>query len=767
MEVSGIAHLTTWVTWGISWVSIIFGLILGAYVVFRNKVQGPGTARSKAESLLIKKSSRVYVKKLLALLSVVILPMSILIGLIFWSLTIGALVLVGAAASVAVGIFAMELATTANVKILIRTIKAVAQGKGIGPGFQLAFIAGASIGALTIGVVCLMLTSILLLSMQQVVANGAIAIIFVPALAAQLFANGLGLSWLALFVKYGGGIFTKIADVAADMIGKAEISLIFRHVVNLIEDSILNAATVADNVGDNVGEELGATDDSGDSYGGGAISSIVLAVAVGTALSTTLFHIPLAMMSAGMVASLIGMVIFIAYAGRIRENPTRALNWSVNIAGILYLVLSFVALRLINVHWGYWVITNFGMLAGVGIGLITNYWVSDESKPVQETAHMAKQGTALSILNGWVAGMKSSTLPAVLIGLTMVVAGILGALILGPQYWAFGVSLAAIGTLSLMPMIVACDAYGAMVDNAQGIGARSGASEEVMILLDQMDSAGNVVKAVTKAFTIVQGEISTASLLLAFMVERKITALQFETLDFLFFIACAMMGGAMIKYFNALAVKSVTNGAQKVAKRMIQEYIDRPEILQYVVPTDPDAELDKTKLPDHERCTAICTDYAQKGLIPAIILIFGSVAAIYFVFGDIGLVGFMIGAILIGGFEAKVLANAGGHYDNAKKYSTTPQFRAEVRAIYGGEIRADKDESGVYIFTPEQEAAFEDLMKRIKAALVHCDTVGDPWKDTAGPGNNGALANIGYLANLIARLNATPLVVIVTKALGL
>jgi len=493
-----------------------------------------------------------------------------------------------------------------------------------------------------------------------------------------------GASSIALFAKAGGGIYTKTADIGADLVGKVEM--------DFPEDDPRNPAVIADNVGDNVGDVAGMGADIFDSY----VASIVAAMILGAVvLSVTGIILPLLLSAAGVFASIIGTCLV-----RVKgNNPGAALNKGTYITCILFAIFAFLTIYLLEVDMNIFYATLAGLIAGVVLGITSDYYTSIDRGPAMTTAESSKTGAAINILTGFSYGSISIVPPLIGIGIATIIAHQLAGL--------YGIAMAAVGMLSITGMVVSSDAYGPIVDNAKGIAEQSKLGKKVIKIADRLDAAGNTAKAITKGFAIGAAGLTVIALLAAYA-----EIVEIEIVDMMnpFVLTGALIGVFMPPLFSALTIL----GVGRNAFRMIQE-------VRRQLRTIKGLKEGKAK-PDYARCVDIATIGALKELILPSVLAIVVPLAVGFILGKSALGGFLVGSILSGLVFALLMANAGGLWDNAKKYIEDGHF--------GGKG--------------------SDAHK----AAVTGDTVGDPFKDTAGPSINTLLVVMSLTASMFAPLIA-------------
>ncbi len=623
-----------------------------------------------------------------AVLIFVFLPKPIWQGEIVHNIWMVVAYLFGTIFSAIAGKIGLEVATIANGR------SAEAAKKGIAPSFMAGFRGGAVMGMAVVGASLLGVTLVYLLTKD----------------ATTILGFSFGASSLALFAKAGGGIFTKTADISADLVGKVELGI--------PEDDPRNPAVIADNVGDNVGDVAGMGADLFDSN----VASMAAALVMGSALGGNNVDMVFTFAALGLLASIIGVMT--ARIGK-HGNPTKALNSSTYVTTAVYAVLTAGATYIFNFPWRIWGAAIVGLAVGVIIGLTTDYFTDDSKKPVHFVAHASQSGPAFTILSGISYGLLS-VLPAMIgIGIAALAAYKLCApLATDPaqatQYALFGISMAAVGMLSIVGMIVSNDAYGPIVDNARGLAEMGDLGEEVLAITDELDSAGNTVKAVTKGFAIAAAGLTVIALLGAFMSEVNDAAAilgvegiqNFDVMNPMVFFGL-LVGAAIPAVFSAMLMLGVDRNAQRMVAeihRQFKEIIGLKEGKEGVEP-------------EYDKCIEIATDGALKELVPAGLMAIIATFAVGFIGGVQAIGGFLCGNIISGLLFALFMSNSGGLWDNGKKY---------VESGHEGGKGSDAH----------------------KAAVVG-DTVGDPFKDTAGPSINTQITVVSLVASLMSTLFLT------------
>ncbi|MBR6556232.1 MAG: sodium-translocating pyrophosphatase, partial [Clostridia bacterium] len=531
---------------------------------------------------------------------------------------------------------------------------------------------------------------------------GVTTVLWIVGDASILLGFSFGASSLALFAKAGGGIFTKTADVAADITGKVELGI--------PEDDPRNPAVIADNVGDNVGDVAGMGADLFDSN----VASIVSALVIAQSLAGDFANV--AMVFCYSLLGLLSSIIGIATA-RIGKNgsPTKALNSSTYVTTGIFLVLSALATVLIDgFSWRIWGASTTGLLVGTIIGIATDYFTDDSKPIVKKCAHASASGPAFTILSGTAYGFLSA-LPAMIgIAISALIAYKLCAP-MGEGYALFGIAMAAVGMLSTVAMVISNDAYGPIVDNARGLAEMGGLGEDTIAVADELDSAGNTVKAVTKGFSIGAAGLTGISLLGAFMSEVNV-ALEaagkapitgFDIMDPTVFFGI-LVGAAIPAVFSALLILGVDKNAQRMVAEIHRQFNTIVGLRE------------GTTKPEYDKCIDIATTGALRELLPAGGVAIVATILVGFIGGPAAVGGFLVGNIVSGLLLSLFMSNAGGLWDNSKKY------------VESGNEGGKGSEAH-------------------KAAVIG-DTVGDPYKDTAGPSINTQITVVSLVASLLSTL---------------
>ena len=620
----------------------------------------------------------------------------------------------GVAASYCAGLVGMMMAVRANVRVANAALTSYKKA------LYVAFRAGGVSGMATVGLGLL----------------GACLVFFMFKEQSMkvLIGFGFGGCLAALFMRIGGGIYTKAADVGADLVGKVE--------QNIPEDDPRNAATIADNVGDNVGDCAGMAADIFESYEVTLVAAIILGAAAYPFLHTigglnavaavlALVVYPLLIRAVGVIASIVGVYCVV---GRddLDMNPMQPINVgflvsaliaTIGFFGVSYYVFGHV-IPIPGFEWWRFAAANLsGILLALAIGKITEYFTATDRKPVTECAKSAKTGPATIILSGFASGLESSVW-----GILAICLSILAAMLLfkgNPEFSAYGIALAGLGLLATTGYMLAMDTYGPISDNANGIFEMSGALKDqgenssAHRIVAKLDAVGNTTKALTKGLAIATAVIAATALFRSFMADAGLLDIGIRV-DFTQVFIGLLIGGAVPFLFCSFAINAVSRAAFQLVEEVRRQFREIVGIMDY----DPRSGSDKGK-PDYQRCVAISTAAAQKELLsPAVLAVSAPVLVGFGLgYGDplkgaAALGGFLAGAILSGQLMAVLLSNAGGLWDNAKK-------KIE-EGMFGGKG------------TPEHKAA------------VVGDTVGDPFKDTAGPALNPMIKVMNLVAILVA-----------------
>jgi len=583
----------------------------------------------------------------------------------------------GSFCSALAGYLGLNVATKANAKV------ANAAQKGLNKAFPIGFRGGAVMGLAVVGLGLLGISIVYAIT-------GMSAEQTIPGVLAYSF----GASSLSLFAKAGGGIYTKTADISADLVGKVELGI--------PEDDPRNPAVIADNVGDNVGDVAGMGADLFDSYVASVVAAMILGV--GLDVPSKYVQIPLVFAGLGILSAVIGaLLVRVGPKG----DPGAALNRGTYITCSVFGILTALATWYLGYEWAFWGAVVVGLVAGIIIGVTSDYFTSEDKTPVLKTAEASETGPALNIITGFSYGLRSVIFP--LIGIA--IAAVIAYKICEPKYPLYGIALAALGMLSIVGLTVSNDAYGPIVDNSKGIAEQSGLSEEVIAITDELDSAGNTAKAITKGFAIGAAGLTVIALLAAFQetASRVGYTVKFDIMD-PFVLLGAIIGVAIPAVFSAMVMLGVGRNAERMVAEIRRQFREIPGL----------KEGKQGVKPDYARCVDIATVGALRELMPASVTIIVATLIIGFVGGIKALGGFLAGSILSSLLLALLMSNAGGLWDNAKKLIESGKHGGKGSDAH-------------------------------KAAVVG-DTVGDPFKDTAGPSLNTMITVMSLIATLFATL---------------
>jgi K(+)-stimulated pyrophosphate-energized sodium pump len=669
-----------WVSFAAAVIALLFAFIQAKKVLASDE----GTERMAKISSYVRTGAQAYLKRQYKIIGVFFICMFVVLSVMaaFDKLTwfVPFAFVTGGFFSGLSGFIGMSIATRANART------AAAAQKGLNRGLRIAFSAGNVMGFTVVG---LALIDISIWYAILKIGFGA----SLEVITSTMITFGMGASSMALFARVGGGIFTKAADVGADLVGKVE--------AGIPEDDPRNPAVIADNVGDNVGDVAGMGADLYESYAGSILSSCALGVIAFNKIEAVdrvaAVAIPLIIAALGVVCSIIGTFFVQTKEEATQKQLLKALGRGTNFSAILIAVVSFFVVWLILgiEYYGIYIAILAGLIAGVLIGQFTEYYTSDTYKPTQGLAAKSETGTATIMIGGLGLGMQSTILPVIIVGIAIIIAYFCST-IPDPgnaNLGLYGIAVAAVGMLSTLGITLSTDAYGPVADNAGGIAEMAGLPEQVRERTDALDSLGNTTAATGKGFAIGSAAL-TALALIASFVEKLDAANADYSLSLMnpAVLVGVLVGAALPFLFSALTMNAVGRAAQSVVMEVRRQFREIKGLME------------GTAEADYASCVDLCTKASLKEMIVPTVIAIISPIVVGLVLGGSGVIGLLCGATASGFIMAIFMANSGGAWDNAKKYIE--------RGNHGGK-------------GSEQH----------KAAVVG-DTVGDPFKDTSGPSIN-------------------------------
>ena len=675
------------------WIGFIGAAIAGLFAVTQAKkvmAYSEGTERMQKLAQAIREGANAYLKqqyttvfKVFLVVFIALLAMAFSSGGQMLSKFTPFAFITGGVFSMLAGLVGMKIATNSNART------AQAASESLNKGLRVAFSSGSVMGFTVVGLGMLDIT------LWYFILYYGFGVTDPVEIGNVMVMNGMGASFMALFARVGGGIYTKAADVGADLVGKVE--------AGIPEDDPRNPATIADNVGDNVGDVAGMGADLYESYVGSILATFALGAVGGYGFGGML--LPMALAVTGIAASILGSFLVKTKEDATQESLLKSLRTGTYTAAILAAVVAAPLTYMIVGSWGVYIAILCGLIGGCAIGYFTEYYTSDTYKPTQELAASSETGAATIIIGGISLGLKSTLTSIIIVAVAVLVSYFAaggsieivdasGAFTQAFNRGLYGIGIAGVGMLSTLGITLATDAYGPVADNAGGIAEMSGLPEEVRDRTDALDSLGNTTAATGKGFAIGSASLTSLALLVSYVNIVQVNTT--ETLNFTLTSPTVLVGmfiGAMVTFvFSAFTMSAVQKAAQSIVVEVRRQFREIPGIMEYKAD------------PDYASCVSLCTKGALKEMVaPAVLAIVVPILT-GLILGPTGVVG-LLGGVSVTGFAMAVfMSNAGGAWDNAKKYIE--------RGNHGGK-------------GSEQH----------KAAVVG-DTVGDPFKDTSGPSLN-------------------------------
>ncbi len=685
-----------------AFVGSILALLFALLTAFKVLKFPEGSERMKKLSASIRAGANAYLRRQYCIVSVFFAVMFVVLGAMAWAKLLTPFVpfafLTGGFFSGLSGFIGMKVATAANAR--------TADGcqKSLNHGLRAAFSAGSVMGFTVVGLGLLDIA--IWFSLLKFVFKLA------PAdITSAMLTFGMGASSMALFARVGGGIFTKAADVGADLVGKVE--------VGIPEDDPRNPAVIADNVGDNVGDVAGMGADLYESYVGSIISASALGVsasaAIGAADALKFMALPMLIAAIGVVCSIVGTYLVRTRDGATQKQLLRALSRGTNFAAVVIALVSWpLVSRILGAeHWKVYFAILGGLVSGVLIGQSTEYFTSASYKPTQDLAATSETGTATIVIGGLAVGMLSTLIPILIVAACVLLAFFVSGGATQPAMGLYGIALAAVGMLSTLGITLATDAYGPVADNAGGIAEMAGLDASVRERTDALDSLGNTTAATGKGFAIGSAALTALALMASYIDKvHSIEGGAAKVADLGITNPTVLIGlfvGACLPFvFAALTMKSVGRAAQSIVQEVRRQFREIPGLM--------DGKAD----PDYANCVDLCTRASLREMVLPTLVAVAAPIALGLVLGCSGVVGMLAGATATGFLMAVFMSNAGGAWDNAKKY-----IESGTHGGKGSECH--------------------------KAAVVG-DTVGDPFKDTSGPSINILIKLLSMVSIVFAAL---------------
>lgn len=665
----------------------VLGLIFAAYQAYSILKEDEGDENVKSISIKIRKGANAYLTRqykgvaiFFALMFIIFLVLSLFD---FVSIFVPFSFVIGGFLSGLSGFIGMKVATNANARTT------TAAKKSLNGALKVSFKSGSVIGIVVVSLGLLYIG--LGYSFLDWYYRDLIEAERVVKITTNILTFGIGASSMALFARVGGGIFTKAADVGADLVGKVEIGI--------PEDDPRNPAVIADNVGDNVGDVAGMGADLYESYVGSLVSSCALAVAAG--LSTKGVAVPLLVATLGVVASIFSTFFVKTKEDATQKNLLKALRRGVYISSIIVAIGSFFIVKTVigTENIGIYFSILSGLIAGILIGFFTEYYTSDNYNPTKKLADMTKTGPATTIIGGLSLGMVSTAIPVIIVSLSVLISFKLSGGSNDFNLGLYGIAISAVGMLSTLGITLATDAYGPIADNAGGIAEMSNQDPEVRRRTDALDSLGNTTAATGKGFAIGSAALTALAFIAAYkdsienMVKSGAYKFEFNLSILNPQVLIGLFIGGMVTFlFSSKTMDAVGRAASKIVVEVRRQFKEIPGL------------MDGKSEPDYASCVDICTKSAQKELVTIAIIAILTPLIVGLLLGPNGVAGLLAGSTVTGFAVAIMMSNSGGAWDNAKKY-----IESGVLGGKGSECH--------------------------KAAVVG-DTVGDPFKDTTGPSIN-------------------------------